>query len=71
MTGSTIQVTVNGEAHVIAEGTILLDLLETLGEPYAVAVVELNHKFVYRQTFAQTMLQDGDDVEVMLIAFGG
>lgn len=71
MSDPTIQVTVNGEVHVIAEGTILLDLLETLGEPHAVAVVELNHKFVYKQSFAQIVLKDGDDVEVMLLAFGG
>ena len=43
---STIRVTVNGETHVVANGTVLLDLLEKLNEPHGAAVVELNKRFL-------------------------
>lgn len=67
----TIRVTVNGEAHVIARDTVLKDLLDELNEPYGAAVVELNHKFVHRAALEKTVLREGDDVEVLLLAFGG
>ena len=71
MSVSTINVTVNGERQFIAEGTTLLDLLEQLGEPYGAGVVELNRKFVHSDSLETTVLQDGDEVEVLLLAFGG
>ena len=73
MTGgaATITVTVNGEGQVVAAGITLLRLLEELDEPYGVAVVEVNHKFVDPDAYPRIVLQDGDDVEVMLLAFGG
>ncbi|MFH1530266.1 MAG: sulfur carrier protein ThiS [Pseudomonadota bacterium] len=71
MTGGTICVTVNGEEQAVAAGINLQELLEALDEPYRVAVVELNHKFVDQDALPRILLQDGDDVEVMLLAFGG
>lgn len=64
-------VTLNGERREVAAGTTLLDLLNEQGEPYDHALVERNHRLVRRDSLAETVLEDDDDVEVILPAFGG
>ncbi len=62
---------VNGEERVVADGATILGLLESLGlEPERVAV-ERNRLLCRRASWADTVLQDGDEVEVLTFVGGG
>lgn len=67
----SIRVLVNGEPLRLREPISLLALLEQLDEPYAHALVERNRRLVRPEQLAGTMLADGDEIEVILPAFGG
>ena len=66
-----IRVLLNGEPHQLVEPISLLALLEQLGEPHAHALVERNRRLVRPEQLAATVLADGDEIEVILPAFGG
>ena len=66
-----IEVILNGEPVEVAEGTTLLALLERLGEPHQVALVEVNRKLVHKSELGRVVLAPLDAVEVILPAFGG
>ncbi|MEN9226604.1 MAG: sulfur carrier protein ThiS [Thermostichus sp. HHBFW_bins_43] len=65
-----MRVLINQEPHELPEGTTLADAVLTVGAngPYAVAV---NLNFVPRTQYAQTLLQEGDHVEIITPAAGG
>jgi thiamine biosynthesis protein ThiS len=66
-----LTVRVNGEPVQVAPGTTLRELLERIEEPYEHALVLLNDVFRRRDELARCRLQDGDEIEVILPAFGG
>jgi len=66
-----ITITINGEPQTAAPALSLLALLEHLGEPIDIAVVEHNGRYVRRQDLDEVPIADGDRVEVILPAFGG
>jgi len=68
---ATISVTVNDEPVVVGAGTRLADLLAELGEPTESGLVERNRRLVRKEDLAETVLEDGDTIEVILPAFGG
>ena len=67
-----IDVLVNGDRRTIPQASTVRNLLETLGvadrEGTAVAV---NMTVVPRQAHADTVLQDGDSVEIVQAVGGG
>lgn len=67
----TLSVIVNGEPHQTSAPQTLLTLLEQLGEPIDKAVVEHNGRYVRRPDLSEVTLSDGDQIEVILPAFGG
>lgn len=63
-------VTINGESKPIA-GRNLLDYLKEVGfEPERI-VVEKNRLILPREELGKTILQDGDEVEVLCFVGGG
>lgn len=66
-----MQLTVNGEQHDVPPTISLLGLIEYFGlEPRKVAI-ELNLEIVPRSVYAQTLLSDGDRLEIVHFVGGG
>ena len=66
-----LQITLNGDAHELAGPLTVADLLTRLEiDPRRVAV-EHNLIVLKRDTFATTMVQDGDAVEIVNFVGGG
>jgi len=67
----SLTIKTNGENRQIESGCSLLHLLQTLDlDPQAV-VVELNRNIVPRTDFADTPLNNGDEVELVHFVGGG
>lgn len=68
---SQIKIVLNGKAREIAENTTVLGLLNELDiKPQGIAV-ELNLEIVSKSKFAETVLKDGDKVEIVRMVGGG
>ena len=65
------RVHVNGESRELPEGTTIVALLELLGLPREGVAVEVNRAIVPRRSHPETVLQDGDRVEVVTFVGGG
>jgi thiamine biosynthesis protein ThiS len=66
-----LQITLNGDTHELAGPLTVADLLAQLDiDPRRVAV-EHNLTVLKRDTFATTMVRDGDAVEIVNFVGGG
>ncbi len=66
-----MRVTINGNEQQVADGTTMSQLLDELQlEPVRVAV-EINQDLVTRSTFAETVIRDGDHIEIVTFVGGG
>jgi len=66
-----LQLLVNGEPREVGLGTTVADLVAALGlKPQQVAV-ERNKEIVRRADHAETLLADGDELEVVTFFGGG
>ncbi len=65
-----MKLTINGEDREVAAGTVW-SLLEELGLTPAATVVELNAEIVARAFYGDTVLADGDILELVRIVGGG
>ena len=66
-----MRIFLNGEAREIAEGTSVLDLVLTLtGDPRGIAI-ERNLEIVPKAEHCETILADGDRLEVVQFVGGG
>ena len=68
---ATLQLTVNGESRRIAAGTSLAGLLDELALTGKKVAVERNGDIVPRSRHAETLLQAGDRLEVVVAVGGG
>ncbi len=66
-----MELTVNGEPRQVTGPTALPDLLVQLGVRADRVAVELNRAVVPRAQHAQTMVKDGDVVEIVTFVGGG
>ncbi len=66
-----MQVSLNGAAQTLEEGTSLAAFLEAAGTPRQGVAVEVNQHLVRREDFAQRVLQAGDRIEVVGLVGGG
>ncbi|MEF2230515.1 MAG: sulfur carrier protein ThiS [Pseudodesulfovibrio sp.] len=64
-------VVVNGKKTELRDGLTLLELLEAGDVPPNGVVAELNRKIVPGPDFADTVLRDGDHLEVLRFVGGG
>lgn len=66
-----IHITLNGERREIAPGTTLAGLVATLGgDPRGIAI-ERNREIVPKSLHADTVLEEGDELEVVQFVGGG
>ena len=66
-----IEITVNGEARELPEGTSVAGLLELLDLRVEQIAVEVNQSIVRRADHERTPLHPGDAVEVVTLVGGG
>jgi sulfur carrier protein len=66
-----MQVTVNGDAREVADGTSLVQLLESLGLQVGSVVVEHNGTALLRSEVVGATLADGDVLELVKAVAGG
>jgi thiamine biosynthesis protein ThiS len=66
-----MKISVNGEAKTLDDGATVADLIRAFDlRPQRVAV-EVNERLVRRATFAETVLNEGDRVEIVTLVGGG
>jgi thiamine biosynthesis protein ThiS len=66
-----VQITLNGEARSITEGTTVLSLLASLGLERRRVAVEVNRQIVGRDAYAEHAIHPGDQVEIVQFVGGG
>ena len=71
LSGTRIEIILNGEARQSAVGATLLDLLAELGRDPRTVAVERNGEIVRRPEYGTTVLVAGDRLEVVHFVQGG
>ncbi len=71
LTSKMIQIKVNGESVEIESTMSVQQLLNTVDVPPNYLAVEVNADVVPREDYASTMVNEGDDVEVVTLVGGG
>ena len=66
-----MQITLNGKPHELQVHTSIQELLDQLRLDCLQIVVEHNRNIISRQRLAETVLQDGDILEVIHFVGGG
>jgi len=66
-----VEITVNGVAHEVREGTTLAELVDSLALPPEQVAVELNRALVRRGERVARRLEPGDQVELVTLVGGG
>ena len=66
-----IRLSVNGEPRTVAPGLTVRGLLESLGLTPATIVVERNLEILDRERYEDTVLDEGDRVELVHFVGGG
>ncbi len=66
-----MEVIVNGETRQIGEGTTVALLLRELSLPETRVAVERNRSLVRKAEFADTVLGEGDRIEIVTFVGGG
>ncbi len=66
-----MKLTINSETANFPEGLTVRELLEQLGLSKSFVAVERNREIVPYQTFAETVLADGDALELVTLVGGG
>ena len=66
-----MEILLNGEARQLADGATVLDLLAGLGRDPRTVAVERNGEIVPRSAHADTLLADGDQLEIVVAVGGG
>ena len=68
---SELQIVVNGERRSVPGPATAADLLQHLGLDPRTVVVELNRRIIRRPQLAETVLSEGDAVELVHFVGGG
>jgi sulfur carrier protein len=66
-----MRVTVNGLERDVPDGLTVAGLLEQDQEPIAHVLVEVNGVYLPAARYEEQALREGDQVEIILPAFGG
>lgn len=66
-----MKVKLNGKDHPLDTPVSVQGLLESIGLGDKPVVVELNQKALFPREYGDSMLENGDQVEVITIAAGG
>ena len=70
-TTASLTLTVNGEPRRAAPGETVADLVRALGLDPAKVAVERNGEIVPRSAHSDTVVEDGDQLEIVVAVGGG
>ena len=70
-TEGCVEIQVNGERRQVEAGTTVLSLLRVLSLPETRVAVERNLALVRKAEFADTVLGEGDRIEIVTFVGGG
>ncbi|QSR84213.1 sulfur carrier protein ThiS [Methylacidimicrobium sp. B4] len=62
---------VNGKERTVPTGSSVLDLLQLLGYPVKMVLIELNKEVLPRREWAERRLERDDRVEILRVVAGG
>ncbi len=63
--------TVNGQSRELPEGTSVEELIELLGLAGAICAAEVDQRIVPKRERSQTILQEGQTIEIVTLVGGG
>lgn len=66
-----MQIKVNGEIREVNEGSTMLDLIRSLGVEERVMASALNMEIVKQDAWGNTLLKEGDTIELLDFVGGG
>lgn len=66
-----VRVTINGKEDEVGAGVTVAKLLEDRGTAPQKVAVEVNRELVTRSTFGETVLNEGDCIEIVTFVGGG
>lgn len=66
-----MEILLNGQAYPISDPLSLSELLSALGLGEKPVVAELNYQAILPRLFSETILQQGDRLEIITLAAGG
>lgn len=66
-----IHIKVNGQPQTVAAGLTVTELLDVMGVRTDLVAVEVNLDIVPKQSHSQTVVRDGDEIEVVTLVGGG
>jgi thiamine biosynthesis protein ThiS len=66
-----LRIRLNGDPHELAAPMTVLQLLEQLGIDPRIVAVEHNLTIVKRDRYGSTMIEEGDEVEIVRFVGGG
>lgn len=66
-----MNITVNGKEHQLSPPATVKTLLASIDLANKPVIVELNQKALFPREYPETMLGDGDKIEIITIAAGG
>jgi thiamine biosynthesis protein ThiS len=66
-----LRIQVNGESQELADGSSLEDLVRNLSLPPVRIAIELNRNVARRPEWANTILREGDRIEIVHFVGGG
>ncbi len=67
-----MKIFVNGVQMEIQSGTTLMSLLDSLEKSDRTdMLVEVNHRFIHHKIYDATLLEEGDEIEIIHMAMGG
>jgi len=66
-----MNLTINGETRILSPAATVSALVEQLGMKADRVAIELNREIVPRERWAETGLQDGDQLEIVHFVGGG
>jgi thiamine biosynthesis protein ThiS len=66
-----MNVTINGNLHELDRVHTIAELLDRLHIPAGSVLIEQNGNVVMRPSFEETVVQDGDAIEVVQMVAGG
>lgn len=66
-----MKIIINGEEREISEGTTVSQLLKDMNTPAVGIAVERNREIVSRSLHPTTVLEEGDELEIVKMVGGG
>jgi thiamine biosynthesis protein ThiS len=69
--GESVKIVVNGQQQLIREGLTINQLLEEQKAAVAITIVEHNGQILSKECWCETILQENDTLEILVLIGGG